>query len=313
MKPEIAICIPYNPDQVELFRELFTVHHAPTDEEMKQVVAKSGKSIRAVVTSGSHGLAEAYMDAMPALEIVALRGAGFDNMDLAAARNRGITVFNCPGVNYFAVSEHAVALLLALVRRIPDDNEGVRQGKWREHKAAPLRGLVYRKKIGIIGLGKIGKAIAERLLPFEVEIAYHNRTRREDVPYRYVDTAEDLARFADMLVISAPGGPDTRGLVSDAVLEALGPKGYLVNVGRGSIVDQNALVERLRSGGLAGAALDVVDGEPEMPQGLLDLRNVIVTPHIAGNAPESRFAGIEIVRRSFEAKFAGEPIENVLT
>jgi lactate dehydrogenase-like 2-hydroxyacid dehydrogenase len=305
MKPDIIICVHHAPEELDIFRQQFTVHFAPTPEELAATVAAKGQLIRGAVTTGFYGLKGEYIFAMPNLEVICARG-DIDNVDFDTARQRGISVCGIHSSTPFRVAEHAMAILLSIVRRVPFDDAGVHRGEWRKHRMLPLRPLIYQKRMGILGLGAVGAAIAQRALGFEMTIAYHNRNRRDDVPYTYVDTVLKLAEDSDILMISAPGEPDTRGLVSREVIDALGPKGYLVNVGRGSIVDQVALVDALENGRIAGAALDVVDGEPdEIPAALLRAPNLVITPHIAGGAPETRS-----VCEHLQAKLYGRPPGN---
>jgi D-3-phosphoglycerate dehydrogenase len=312
MKPEILIAAIYTPDQLAYYDDDFIVHHAPTPEEAEVAISKVGANVRAVVTVGSQAFTGAMMDAMPKLQIIIIRGSGFEGIDLIAAKARGVIVCNTPSTNYFSVAEHAMALLLSIGRRIPADFTAIQQGKWQEHKSQPVRYLIYNKHIGILGLGAIGAAIAQRAIAFETTVSYHNRSKRLDVPYAYSPSALDLACESDVLIVATPGGPETKHLVSAKVLDALGPKGYLVNVGRGSIVDQNALIDALHDRRIAGAALDVVDGEPEMPQRLLNAPNVIITPHIGGGSTESRLAVIVAVIANLLAGMAGLPVKNQL-
>lgn len=310
MKPEILIAASYTPDQLAHYEDDFIIHHAPTEADVQEVLPSIGERISGVVTIGSLTFTDAYMAAMPNLKAIIIRGAGIEGMDLAAAQKRGVIVCNTPSTNFFSVAEHAMALLLSLGRRIPADFAGIQRGEWQKHKQQPVRYLIYRKRLGILGLGAIGKAIAERAAPFGVTVGYHNRNRRDDVTYSYAPSVLDLATESDILMIAAPGGADTHHLVDARVLDALGPEGYLVNVGRGSIVDQDALIEALHAGGIAGAALDVVDGEPEMPERLLSAPNVIVTPHVAGGSRESRLAVIEAVIANLNAAFNGGAVKN---
>jgi lactate dehydrogenase-like 2-hydroxyacid dehydrogenase len=292
MKPEIILCVAFAEDQVEIFRRDFEVHYAPTAADLAAALTAVGPRIRGAVTTGSCGLTGDQMRAMPKLEIVLTRGVGIENVDLATARREGVVVCNFSGGNFFAVADHAMGLLLSIVRRIPFDNEGVHQGEWMTHKVLPLRPVIYRKRMGILGLGAIGNAIAQRALGFEMSIGYHNRNRRDDVPYTYFENVQELAANSDILMISAPGGPGTSGLVGKDVVDAIGPSGFLVNVGRGSIVDSKALVEALEKRRIAGAAIDVVDGEPELPEWVLRAPNLVITPHVGGGAPETRYASI---------------------
>lgn len=313
MKPEIVLCVAFPEDQVEIFRRDFEVHYAPTAAALEATLQTAGERIRGAVTTGTYGITGPQIRAMPKLEIVVTRGVGIENVDLAAAREAGVPVCNFAGGNFFAVADHAMGLLLAIVRRIPFDHEGVHKGEWLKHKALPQRPVIYRKRLGIVGLGAIGGAIAQRAQGFEMTIGYHNRSRREDVPYRYFESIQELAADSDILMISAPGGPGTKGLVGKDVIDAIGPKGFLVNVGRGSIVNSKALVEALEEGRIAGAAIDVVDGEPEVPEEVLHAPNLVITPHVAGGAPETRYASIAAMCDNLRAQFSGQPLKNRVT
>ena len=310
MKPEILIACIYTPDQLAHYEPEFAIHYAPTPDDARAAIPKVGANVQGVVTIGSQPFTAAMMDGLPKLKILVVRGAGIEAVDLAAAKQRGIVVCNTPSTNYFSVAEHAMALLLSIGRRVPDDWDGIRRGGWQQQKMLPVRYLIYRKRLGILGLGAIGAGIAKRAAGFDVTVGYHNRNRRDDVPYTYYPSALELAKNSDILMVATPGGKETRHLVSAEVLAALGPKGYLVNVGRGSIVDQEALTEALYAKRLAGAALDVVDGEPEMPPRLVNAPNVIITPHVAGGAAESRLAVIEAVTANLKAGLAGQEVKN---
>ena len=262
--------------------------------------------VRAVVTNGTTGLTAAQMARLPRLELVCCMGAGFEGVDVDAARARGIAVTHGPGVNDATVADHAMALLLALLRNIPTADRGVRAGEW--HKVRVSRPQLAGKRMGIFGLGRIGLRIARRAEGFDVSVAYHNRRRREDVAYPWHDSLMSLAEASDVLVLASPGGPETRHAVDGAVLAALGPAGYLVNIGRGSVVDTAALVAALTSGAIAGAGLDVMEGEPAPGPALLAAPNLVLTPHMAGNSPESTAAGQQLLLDNLAAHFAGRPL-----
>ena len=263
-------------------------------------------AVRAVLTNGTTGFTAAQIAELPQLEIICAQGAGFERIDLAAAAARGIPVTHGPGVNDAAVADHAMALLLAAVRNIPISDAAVRRGEWTS--ARKMRPSINGKNLGILGLGMIGLQIAKRAAAFGTTIAYHNRNSRNDVAYDYMPTAIALAEWSDFLVIATPGGAGTSKLVDAAILSALGPSGFVVNIARGSVVDTDALIDALEHGRIAGAALDVVDGEPIVPPALLRLPNVVFTPHVAGRAPEAVLATIELVLKNLHAHFAGEPV-----
>ena len=264
--------------------------------------------IRAVLTNGSSGFSAAQIAALPALEIICALGAGYERIDLAAASARGIIVTNGAGTNDVAVADHAMMLLLATVRGVVQADAAVRRGEWAG--ARQLRPSVSGKRLGLLGLGHIGQRIAERGAGgFGMEVAYHSRRPREGSPFRHEPDLGALAAWCDFLVVAAPGGAETRHLVDAAVLRALGPEGFLVNIARGSVVDTGALIEALEQERIAGAGLDVVEGEPDdIPARLIRLDNVILTPHIAGRSPEAVLATVRLVIDNLRAHFSGQPV-----
>jgi len=292
--------------------------------EGRDAAVQANTDVQAVVTSGSQGLHPDELAALPAVEIICAVGAGFEGIDLDGASARGIAVTNGSGTNANAVADHAFTLLMALAATLVPHDAIVRQGDWprlndrnREPgEPSPAAGLppkigVYGKKLGIFGLGVIGRKIAERGSGgFGMEVAYHNRQPAPDVPYGWVPTLTELAEWADFLVCAAPGGKETRHRVNAEVLAALGTEGYVVNIGRGTVVDTDALVEALENERIAGAGLDVVEGEPEVPERLRRARRVILTPHFAGRSPESAAASAAMLTSNLAAWFAGEPVRN---
>ncbi len=241
---------------------------------------------------------------MPALRLIHSLGAGLDNIDVVEATRRNIAVSCGSGTNASSVADHAMALVLALLRGIPSADADVRAGRW----SAVERPLLTGKRVGIVGLGEIGRAFAKRALGFDTTIAYHNRKPREDVPYRYCASPSGLADVSDILLVAVPASATTLHLVNAEVLAYLGPQGYLANVGRGSAVDTLALAGALRSGGVAGAALDVFEGEPHLPRELQDAPNLIVTPHMAGLSAEALSAAHMRAIENFGAFFSGQKI-----
>jgi len=304
---EVAVVLDMDPFMIEHLSERYRVHYWPDLKDNAQHLAspEAGR-IRAVQTNGSYGLKRHQMDALPALEIIAVVGAGFEGVDLEAARERGIVVTYGAGLNASAVAEQAWALLLAVVHEIPHRDRGLRDGLWAEIRSSLPN--VTGRKLGIFGLGNIGKAMARRGLGFEMEIGYAGRTRQPDVAYRYFDRLVDLARWCDVLMVAAPGGPATRHAVNAEVLEALGPQGYLVNIARGTIVDSSALGDALRAGAIAGAGLDVFEGEPARPAALVDAPHIVWSPHIGGHSPDAIHAMVRKVRANLDAHFAGQPV-----
>jgi lactate dehydrogenase-like 2-hydroxyacid dehydrogenase len=248
--------------------------------------AALGEQIDLVLTNGSVGFTGAEIAACPRLRLLAAQGAGYENLDLAAARARGVAVCNGAGTNDDCVADHALALLLASVRALPQQGAALRAGVWRD--ALPLYPSFGGRRLGIVGLGAIGLKIAQRAAAFGMVIGYHNRRPRAHAGTAlYFDGMAALAHWADDLVVATPGGAGTTHLVNAAVLAALGPGGHVVNIARGSCVDTAALAAALQAGQIAGAALDVYEGEPQPPQALAALPNVILTPHVAGWSPQS--------------------------
>jgi hydroxypyruvate reductase len=264
--------------------------------------------IRGVVTTGARGIAAAEIDALPALGVIAVHGVGYDKVDLPRAKARGIAVANTPDVLTDDVADLTIALMLAAVRRVPLYDRFVRDGRWPAEGSPPLTGKFTGCRVGLIGMGRIGKAIAERLVPFRVEIAYHSRHARTELPWRHEPLAHSLAEWCDMLVLAVPGGAETDNLVDAAMIDALGPRGILVNISRGSIVDEPALVAALVDGRLGGAALDVFVDEPNVPQALLQLDNVVLQPHRGSATVETRAAMTDLVIANLAAFYAGEPL-----
>jgi len=306
MKPALLVLNHLEPAHLALIAEHYDVRYAPTSAERATEVATHGKTFRAVLTLGSIGLTAAEIDAMPALELVCAMGAGYENIDIAKCRARGIAVGNGAGTNDSCVADQAMALLLATVRRVPSLDRATRDGIWRT--ALPLPPHLSGKRMGIIGLGTIGRRIAQRGLGFDLEIGYHNRRARTDVPFQYFDSLMSLAQWADYLIVATPGGPETRHMVDTAVLRALGPEGFLVNIARGSVVNTAALAAALRAGELGGAGLDVYESEPAPPVELFDCPNVVLTPHMGGWSPEAVLASVSQFIENARRHFAGEPL-----
>ncbi|MNO99855.1 Glyoxylate/hydroxypyruvate reductase B [compost metagenome] len=232
-------------------------------------------------------------------------GAGYEQVDLQAAADRGITVTNGAGVNASSVADHAMSLLLALVRDIPRCDAAVRRGEWPKIMRPSLAG----KRLGILGLGAVGMAIAKRAgAGFDMSVSYHNRQHRSDVPYKFCSTPTELARASDFLIVATPGGLGTKHLINKQVLEALGPNGFFVNIARASVVVTADLISALEQRRIAGAALDVFDAEPKVPDALKALANVILSPHVAGLSPEATQGTVELVGRNLVAFFSGQPV-----
>jgi len=283
------------------FRPIF----APTPESRARALRDHAGEIRIVLTRGATGFHADEIAALPRLEMVCSLGVGYENIDLGAAAARGIVVTNGPGANAVAVADHAMALLLGAARRLPQADAWVRQGGWSGFMGPQITG----KRLGILGLGTIGLEIARRgANGFGMPVGYYSRRARPETGYAYFDSPRELAAASDFLVVATPGGADTRHLVDAQVLEALGPGGYLINIARGSVVDTQALIAALAEGRIAGAGLDVVDGEPAIPDALRQLDNVVLTPHSAGRSPEAVDATVALFLDNAGAHFAGRPV-----
>ncbi|WP_174565398.1 2-hydroxyacid dehydrogenase [Rhodococcoides yunnanense] len=262
----------------------------PDGDERTGFLALHGESITAAVTSGRTGVDAELIAGLPNLGAIVHFGVGYDATDVDAARERGIGVSNTPDVLTDCVADLAVGLVIDALRQVSFSDRYVREGRWISEGNTPLTRQVTGKRVGIIGLGRIGTAIADRLSGFRCPISYHNRNEIADSPYTYFPTAAALAGGVDILIVAASGGSGTRHLVDREVLDALGPQGYLINVARGSVVDEEALVELLAGGGLAGAGLDVFAHEPSVPAALTTLDNVVLLPHVGSGTVETRAA-----------------------
>jgi lactate dehydrogenase-like 2-hydroxyacid dehydrogenase len=272
-------------------------------------LAQVGGAVRAMVTyTGMRRVDAALLERLPKLEIIANTGAGYESVDVAAARRRGVTVTHNPGTNTVAVAELAFALVLDLAREVTASDRYLRDGLWASKGKLPMIRRAAGRPVGIVGLGRIGLEVAKRAVAFDMPVLYHNRAPRSDVPYTYVPSLIDLARQVDFLVIAAPGGPETKHLIDAEVIDAVGPEGFIVNVGRGSVVDETALVAALQEGRLGGAGLDVYENEPNVPAALLAMPNVVLQPQQGGNTIDSFEAIVDLTVQNLKAHFAGKPV-----
>jgi len=306
LKPEIVVVRPYVPRIMAALEQDYVVHRLWQAEDPAALLEQA-RAARGIATTGDAGADAALMDALPALEIVACMGVGVDAIDLAHARSRDVAVTYTPDVLNDEVANTAVALLLAVTRRICDGDRYVREGRWLEAPMALTRSVVDRR-CGILGLGRIGKAIARRVEALGGEVLYHARNEQPDQPYRYYADLVDLARDSDFLIVITPGGAATRNIVTRRVLNALGPDGTLINVARGSVVDEPALVAALVEGRLGAAGLDVFADEPHVPEELLTMENVVLQPHVGSGTEETRGRMCGLVVDNLRAHFAGQPL-----
>ena len=286
MKPRLLQNGRLSADLEKTLTEEFDTYPLWKAADASTFLAKHGGEFSGLVTSAMVGADARLMDSLPALKVIASRGVGYDTIDVAHARQRGIQVSNTPGVLTDCVADLAFGGLIAVARSLAAAERFVRRGDWARGRF-PMTTKVSGKRIGIFGLGRIGRTIARRASGFDMKVGYTDLHAHSGVDYEFKPSLVDLARWADFLVLSASGGPDTKHVVSAAVLEALGPHGYLVNCARGSLVDEKALVNALAHGGIAGAVLDVFEDEPRVSAELIALDNVLLLPHISSSTRET--------------------------
>ncbi|WP_019142457.1 2-hydroxyacid dehydrogenase [Noviherbaspirillum massiliense] len=286
----------------------FDVHPLWKEADPQAFLARHGSEFSGLVTSARVGADAALIEALPALKVIASFGVGYETLDLESARRRGVVVSNTPDVLNDCVADLAFGLLIDVARGISAADRFVRRGDW-ERGIFPLTTRVSGKRLGILGLGRIGQTIARRSAGFEMDVRYHSRRPVPDVPWTYEASAASLAEWADFLVVACAGGAATRHLVSAEVLQSLGPDGFLINIARGSVVDERALVSALSERRIAGAALDVFENEPQVPQELLALDNVVLLPHIASGTRETRQAMADLVLANLRSYFTKGRLE----
>ncbi|MPR06859.1 2-hydroxyacid dehydrogenase [Microvirga tunisiensis] len=305
-RTDILMTAPMMPIVIETLDKAVTLHRLWEQTDKEAFLKEVGPRIRGVATSTLFGRVDAsLLDRLPNVEIVSSFGVGYDNVDAAEAAKRNIVVTNTPGVLDDEVADFTLGLLLATLRKIPQADRYLRDGKWLK-ASFPLSATLRERKVGIVGLGRIGKAIARRLSGFDVSIAYHGRTQQDDVAYSYYPTVTGLAEACDVLIVITPGGASTRHLIDTDVLKALGPNGVLINVARGTVVDEQALIHALKSGTILSAGLDVYEDEPRVPQELIDLEHVVLLPHIASASVHTRNAMGKLVADNLISWFDGK-------
>lgn len=306
-QPHVLMTGPYPPWDLEPLERDYRVHRLWDAADRDAFIAEHAPQIRAIATRGELGASAALIGSLPRLEIIACYGVGTDAIDLAAARARGIRVTNTPDVLTDDVADIAIGLTLAALRRIPAGDAWVRSGAWAT-KNMDLVTRLYGKRVGIAGHGRIGAAVARRLGGFDVELGYFARSARADSPHRHFADLAELARWCDVLIVTLAGGAGTQRLVSAEVLDALGPKGWLVNVSRGTTVDEPALLDALEQRRIAGAGLDVFLNEPHIDPRFLALDNVVLQPHHGSGTEETRRAMGQLVRDNLAAHFGDRPL-----
>ena len=306
MSAEILIPTGLLGSAVDALEAQFTVHRMTEAADPAALLAEIGPRVRGIATMGKCDAA--MMQACPNLEIVSSFGVGYDGVDVDHARANNIRVTNTPDVLNDAVAEMTFALMISLCRRIPQAERYLKAGRWVAEGDHPFTAELTGATVGVLGLGRIGKEFAARCQAFKMRVVYHGRNAQPYLPYTYYADLEAMARDVDWLVCIAPGGPGTKGIISRKVLEALGPKGALVSIGRGTSVDEAAMVEMLASGALGGAALDVFEKEPHVPEALFDLDNVVLSPHQGSATHKTRWSMGDLVVRNLTAHFAGKPL-----
>lgn len=304
MKPEILLIEPMMPEIEKQLDAAYTVHRFTSVAQLKDIA----RNIRGIATGGGTGVPEDVMNSLPALEIIAINGIGTDAVNLTEAKRRNIRVTTTPGVLTDDVADMAIGLILSLLRGLPAGDRYVRKGAWGHEAAPPLGRKVTGKKVGIIGMGHVGRAIALRAQAFAMPVSYTDLKDFGLKDYTFVPDLKVLAQKSEILVIAASGGAGSRHLVNREVLEALGPQGFVVNVARGSVVDEQALVQVLEAGKLGGAALDVFEHEPDVPEALRQSTRTVLQPHRASATVETRLAMGELVVKNLAAHFADQSL-----
>ena len=295
-----------SPLYMEHLHAHFTVHDRAHLGD-PQTFASVAPRIRAVAGSGESRVDAKLITALPALEIISVFGVGYDGVDVQCARERGVMVTHTPDVLNDDVADLAIGLMLCAARQLPAADRNVRAGQWLSGPM-PLARKMSGARLGIVGMGRIGQAIAQRAQAFGMSIAYTARSGKPQLPHRFVPSLVDLAAQSEFLVLITPGGAGTRKMVDAEVLRALGPKGILVNVARGSVVDEVALIEALEQGVIGGAALDVFEDEPRVPERLMALPQVVLVPHIGSATGQTRQAMADLAFGNLREHFAGRPV-----
>lgn len=311
-KEEVLVVSPYPEADMTMLAAQFSLHILPCAPDPATLIASVAPRIRVLATNGEVGADAALIDALPNLEVIVSYGVGVDAIDLAHAARRGVRVTNTPDVLTEDVADMGIGLMLSAAREIPQNDARVRAGQWGEIHI-PLATRMFGKRLGIFGLGRVGRAVARRAAAFNMQIAYHDRAPLPDVSYAYHASAADLARHSDFLMVCAAADQIPRGALGCDVLDALGPHGYLINIARGSIVDEPTLIDYLLDRRIRGAALDVFWNEPHIDRRLLTMPNVVLQPHRASATVETRSAMAQLVSDNLRAFFDGAPLVTEFT
>ena len=312
IKPTLLVLVYLAPEHRDLISDRFELLYAPNEglgvdrSNGQEQINLRGEEIEFVLTNGANGLLPIEIDAMPKLKLICSLGVGFENVAIEHARRCGIPVCNAAGTNHVTVADHAMAILLAAIRRVTFLNNGVRHGLWRDDIPRPPH--VSGRKMGIFGLGAVGTEIAKRARGFDMEIGYNSRSRKDQLGFRWFENINSLAQWCDYLIIAAPASEETYHVVNGEVLNFLGPDGVLVNVARGTLVDTNAVATALKQKRIWAVALDVYEFEPTPPSQLFEFDNAVLTPHIAGISPQAIHASVMRFIENTEAFLAGKPL-----
>ncbi len=312
-KPTILMIPRLADDAIASLKQSYTVI-GPVDGGDAASLPAEAREARALVTYGGLRTDDALMAALPKLELVACYGTGVEGVDAAAAKARGIRLCNAADANARSVAEFAVGLMLCSMRGIGRGDRFVREGLWNRRGVEPVANTpdLAGRKIGIYGLGAIGSRIASRAAAFEMEVGYHSRSPKPELGYRFHDSLLGLAEWADVLMVAVRASAETRNAVNEAVLDALGPEGHVVNISRGLVIDEDALCDALEQKRIAGAALDVFAAEPHVPERLRKLDNVVLTPHIAASSQDAKKAQLRTLLGNLEAFFAGRAMPSAV-
>jgi lactate dehydrogenase-like 2-hydroxyacid dehydrogenase len=307
MKPEIIITAKGHAGTMATLQSEFACNNLFEASDRNAFLEKCAPRVRGLATFGPMPVDGKLMDALPKLEIISNFGVGVDAINLGDAKKRKIIVTNTPDVLNDCVADTALALVLNTLRKLPQSEQYLRGGNWASRGPYPLTTSLGGKVLGILGLGRIGEAIAKRALAFGMKIRYHNRNKK-DVPHPYDPDPVALAKNSDVLMVVTPGGPETSKIVNEKVLQALGADGYLVNIARGSVVDEPVLLRYLQEKKIAGAGLDVYADEPRVPPGFFTLDNAVLFPHVASATVETRKAMGDLQVENLRRHFAGKPV-----
>jgi lactate dehydrogenase-like 2-hydroxyacid dehydrogenase len=305
-KPELLIASPMMPMIEEQLERHFTVERLYKAQDKDKLLAEFGPKVRALGATPGAKIDAALMQKLPKLEIVGSFGVGYDSVDAKWAGENGIVVTNTPDVLNEEVADTALGLLLATVRQFPQADRYLRAGKWLE-KPFPLTVTLQDRTVGVVGMGRIGKAIAKRLEAFNTPVVYHSRNKAEGISYKHYPDLKAMAKDADVLIVITPGGAATKHMINKEVLEALGPNGIVINVARGSVIDEKALIEALRDKKILSAGLDVFEDEPKVPQALIDMDRVVLLPHVGSASVHCRNLMGQLVVDNLVAWAAGKP------